>query len=89
MAAAKCSFCEETSPPTPKHGSHRACAEAWGLDFNPRSDAEARVWLDRRRCQFGQRRRWTIGLPRAVLLWGSLQQATKAFETLRKQQVAA
>lgn len=59
---ATCTFCRKARPKPGPSGSHRACVEAYGLDYNPTSDADARRWLDARRQSLGQSRRWTVGL---------------------------
>lgn len=63
MARKACAFCRRSFPALKAdRDSHLACAEAWGLDFDPTSDAQARVFLDRRRIMLGQRRAWTLRL---------------------------
>lgn len=58
-----CAFCRRKTPKVrPPGTSHRACAEAFGLDYDPQSDAHARDWLDRRREALGSPKRWTVGL---------------------------
>lgn len=58
-----CAFCRRKTPKVrPPGTAHRACAEAYGLDYNPQSDANARDWLDRRRESLGSPKRWTVGL---------------------------
>lgn len=60
--SATCTFCQKKRPKPGPSGCHRACVEAYGLDYNPTSDADARRWLDARRQSLGQPRRWTVGL---------------------------
>lgn len=44
-----CTFCETDSPPLgPDEKHHRACIDAWGLDYDPVDGHDAQRWLDRR-----------------------------------------
>jgi hypothetical protein len=56
----RCTYCKQTEPAIPKGlTGHEACIEAYGLDHDPKSDNDAREFLDRRRVGFGQVPRWT------------------------------
>jgi hypothetical protein len=41
-----CVFC---GMPSADGKNHHSCAEAWGLDYNPQSEEDAKAWLQRRR----------------------------------------
>lgn len=44
-----CPFCETDTPPLGAGETrHRACADAWGCDYDPVDGHDARAWLDRR-----------------------------------------
>lgn len=60
MRLRPCAYCHQTDPPfSASLQGHVACIEAYGLDYDPSSELDARTWLDDRRHRFGQLPRWT------------------------------
>lgn len=46
----RCLFCKRSSPALRRgQEAHKSCNGAYGLDYNPTSERDARAFLDRRR----------------------------------------